>query len=726
MRFLERKKVSTIKDICLNAVVLIVIGQSAMAQQAPELQTTTVRLGHLWLGMPANGSSMTFDPTNGFFPNDYGIMSDRAQAGAAFTGAGITMGTVRWPNPNRPDENGVDTVENPAVYGYTNTYMQTRRVTVPLTNYLRYQYVSETINGSPTGLKLFGTYKQSLQDFQNHTYDEVAEVTDSTVFGITVDRKVLAWSQNFNDDYVIADLVFTNITSDTLDSLYINMQESGGNSFFSQGNNPAASFDPTMTWQHYYGGRQGDSMRVFYEYSADNPRLSGDNMGAPVISQKGRLLAPNMSYYAILHASSPFDSTNVAGDVDDPFQPRVTYIGVTTHIPYNSSDDIYGNKNFSAMRGAYSNSYPMTGQTLPGTYHGLNSDELGAADYTGYIAGAFQSISYKSCSFGPYTFMPGQKIHIVLASGFTGIGYQKGQEIGQEWLNGTLQDPPNMPDPNTGWLPSNFQFPANATEIDKRKDRWISMGIDSVMLSAWRAKWNFDHNYNIPQAPPPPATVNIVGTSHAVEIDWTDPQAETMSNFAGYRIMRRVSARDSVSYQAIYDSDSTDISASHTFVDSTAIYLSQAYYYVQSKARIGYNDPNADPTTRGDIMYSGRNLYPNIYPINRPGPSQDDLSKIRVVPNPYNIKDPMLVVFGYTDQRGISFVNLPPVCTIKIFTENGDLVQTIVHNEPITLSGSVTWNMLTSSQQVIYGGVYIAVFQTPDGRISYQKFVVVR
>jgi len=72
-----------------------------------------------------------------------------------------------------------------------------------------------------------------------------------------------------------------------------------------------------------------------------------------------------------------------------------------------------------------------------------------------------------------------------------------------------------MPDPNTGWLPSNFVFPEGASDQDKIKDRWISLGIDSVMLTAWRAKWNFDHGYMIPQAPEPPEYFYVRGSSQS-------------------------------------------------------------------------------------------------------------------------------------------------------------------------------------------------------------------
>ncbi len=713
----------------LCAFFITVLDTDLLAQtQAPELQTTTIRLGRLWLGMPANGGNMNFNPIGGFFPNDYGIAADRAQYAQAFTGAGIQLTATHWFNPF------TDSMESAAVYAFVSDSMPVGRVTVPITNYLRYQYPQMNVGGSTVVPALFGTYNPSYVGFQNHTYDEVADVVDSTIFGVEVERKVYAWSQNYNDNYVITDLLFTNVGKDTLDSMYVNMQETGANFYYSNGNNPAGTFDQTMSWQHYYGGRPGDSLKVFYEYSADNPQLAGDDMGAPQVSQGGRLINPNMLFYTILHASAaPYtDSTQ---DVNDSLQPKVTYMGVANAIPFTQANDAYGSRNFYAIRGAYSDAFPMP-EEIPGTHHGVNNDEMGVNNYSSFPGGQVHGVSYRSASFGPYTFYPGQKLHIVYASGFAGIGYELGQEIGEKWLDGTLQDPPDASqipgwNTNTGLFPSNFQFPNGATAVDKAKDRWLSLGIDSVMQTAWRAKWNYEHNYDIPQAPPPPQSVNISANPTGVTITWSDPAAEAMGNFAGYRIMRRVSGFDTLFFEQIYNSDSTDVGTPHTYIDSIRYYGAQVYYYIQSKARIGVNDPNADPTTRGKMMYSGRALYPGLNPIQPTNFPQNDLSKIRIVPNPYNIKDPLLTAapFGLGSQTGneIVFYNLPPVCTIKIYTENGDLVQTIYHPQAgRPQSGTEPWDLQTRTQQTIYSGVYIAVFQTPGGAVSYQKFLIVR
>jgi hypothetical protein len=503
------------------------------------------------------------------------------------------------------------------------------------------------------------------------------------------------------------------------------------NNYTSTGISPSLPNRPNYgyLWQHYYGARPEDSMRVFYFYSADDPQKSGDDMGAPVPTQNGRLMFTDFTFYSILHASQqPF--IDPAQDVDDFSQPKVTYIGTETRIPNPTpGEDPYGSKNYWAISGGFSKRSPMPGAD---STHMINNDELGTPNFSQFLGGTIASVNSKNfCSFGPYQLPPQHKLRFVYAVGIAGIGFEKAKEIGEKWLRGTLEDPPNMPDPITGWLPSNFAFPVDATEIDKRKARWISMGLDSMMLTARRAKWNFENNYQIPQAPPPPESFDIRGSGleDGVFLNWKNPQAESMPNFEGYRILRRLTNQDSVFYEVIYSTGPEDKASEHEFLDRGVVSGAPYYYYLQTKARIDENDLNADPTTRGKIIYSSRLLVPNLNSVRPPKHSSEDMSQIRIVPNPYNINDPLVTeLYGQEGINGrvINFYNLPPVVSIKIFTENGDLVKTIEHNEPVDENGLKYWDMITDNQQIISSGIYIAVFQKPDGETSFQKFIVVR
>jgi len=713
------------KLLLFNFVLLFLFSDQLMfAQVSPELETTLMKMGRVWIGVKGNASKSNFDFRAGFFPNDYNILGYRGQYAEANNGAGFKIATASWYNPYPQ----VDSVQYFPIYGPTTEYTPIGKVIEPLTNYIRYKFPDQEINFEPVELQDFGEYDPSK--FGDYTYDQIVEVKNEYIYGITLKRKIMTWGQQFNDNYNIYDLTFENPTTETFDSLYINLESNQLNAYTSYGSNPyvasAEQYNRRRTWQHYYGGRVGDSLRVFYEYSADDPDKSGDNMGAPVISQTGRLIGSDLYFKTFLHASKKA-YINDADDEDDFLQPKVTYVGTSTKIPYNSDqDDQFGSKNAWALAGGYSDFFPMSGNTWPGTHHGGNTDELGTSDYSNYPAGTKSSTNSRmACSFGPYIMAPGEKIRIVYAVGITGIGIVKAKEIGESWLRGTLEDAPNLPDPEKGFLPSEFVFPTGASDNDKRKDRWISTGIDSVMKSAYRVKWNFDHDYKIPQAPPPPSKLTVIGHGDGVEIAWSDAEAEEMDSFAGYRIMRRISNVDTSYYESVYDSDENDLGPDHVYKDQSILYGAQYYYYVQAKAKIPENDMNADPASRGKIIYSSRLLVPDIFWVNPPRSPSDDMTQIRIVPNPYNINDPLLKTYGFTDQRGIIFFNLPGTCTIRIFTENGDLVQTIEHDSPVK-AGSLTWDMLTSSQQVINSGMYVAVFEKPGGEIAYHKFIVVR
>ena len=85
----------------------------------------------------------------------------------------------------------------------------------------------------------------------------------------------------------------------------------------------------------------------------------------------------------------------------------------------------------------------------------------------------------------------------------------------------------------------------------------------------------------------------------------------------------------------------------------------------------------------------------------------------------------------------IFFYNIPAFCRIKIFTERGDLIETLEHTDG---SGDEPWDSITSSRQVVVSGLYIAHIEVTEdyadpitGEILYRKgestikkFVIVR
>jgi hypothetical protein len=104
---------------------------------------------------------------------------------------------------------------------------------------------------------------------------------------------------------------------------------------------------------------------------------------------------------------------------------------------------------------------------------------------------------------------------------------------------------------------------------------------------------------------------------------------------------------------------------------------------------------------------------------------RDDMNKIRVVPNPYIVSSIFEPEFGELRReplRQLQFINLPPECTIFIFTVDADLVKRIDHN---SINGTALWDLRSEGGREIAPGIYIYVVKTPDNEII-DRFAVIK
>ena len=102
------------------------------------------------------------------------------------------------------------------------------------------------------------------------------------------------------------------------------------------------------------------------------------------------------------------------------------------------------------------------------------------------------------------------------------------------------------------------------------------------------------------------------------------------------------------------------------------------------------------------------------------------LDNIYVVPNPYVAYSIAESPSNFSDARGdrqIQFRNLPPKCTIRIYTITGELVQTINKDDNTSMA---TWDLLSYEGERIAYGVYIYHVDAPGigqkiGRLAIIK-----
>jgi hypothetical protein len=111
------------------------------------------------------------------------------------------------------------------------------------------------------------------------------------------------------------------------------------------------------------------------------------------------------------------------------------------------------------------------------------------------------------------------------------------------------------------------------------------------------------------------------------------------------------------------------------------------------------------------------------------GIASSRMDRIFVVPNPYiglSTIEPTNRLPGATrGERRIYFENLPQRCTIRIFTINGDLVQTIEHDSGVD-NAREYWNLLNRDGFSVAYGIYVAHLDAPGVGEKILKFALIK
>jgi hypothetical protein len=535
----------------------------------------------------------------------------------------------------------------------------------------------------------------------------------NTSIGITMTRKIYAWSQAYHNNYVIFDFVFKNTGiydsqgnthNKTLTGVVFHWQyryaptrEPGpygtGGYWVPQSSSWGHS---TMNDGVFTHPQTGELFRCLFTWYGEHSSWQGPgtSIGAPDhrTGGDGHFGAPQYVGTLVLHAdTSPSDPT------DDPNQPTTTVeLGSDAEITSAGSDQ------FNGPRMAEEYSVMTAGHPTLTHAQRVFESGLAANDYGGSPGGFSQTHG-----FGPYTMAPGDSVRIVIAEGISGLDRQLGREIGAQWYADS----------------GPFILPDGSEAIDREefKNEWIYTGRDSIFKTLKQAKNNFESDYNVPHPPPPPDEFNVVSGGDRISLTWSD-NAESFPGFAGYKVYRALFTPDTTFTEIFACGDGTSNALTNNFDDTTPIRGFDYYYYVTS-----FDDGSAT----GVQLESSRFYTQTNEPAFLRRPPGRNLSDIVVVPNPYNIKARELQ-YGISAPDRIMFLNIPPYCTIRIFTERGDLINTIEHTDG---SGDEAWNSITSSRQTVVSGVYIAHIEvTQDstdpefkkGDSHIVKFAIVR
>jgi hypothetical protein len=101
--------------------------------------------------------------------------------------------------------------------------------------------------------------------------------------------------------------------------------------------------------------------------------------------------------------------------------------------------------------------------------------------------------------------------------------------------------------------------------------------------------------------------------------------------------------------------------------------------------------------------------------------TSSDMDDISVVPNPYFIES------NYNEPAGehrLHFTRLPNLCTVRIYTVSGELVDEINYNGQFR--GDTFWDLKNSQGQEVAPGLYIYVVEASGVEDHIGKFAVIR
>ncbi len=347
-------------------------------------------------------------------------------------------------------------------------------------------------------------------------------------------------------------------------------------------------------------------------------------------------------------------------------------------------------------------------------------------------------------AFGPYTIAFGQKVRFAVAevagygaarkeetvAGLKDEGGSCGQNCGEDASLAAFNLVPNWSDTiningityGSRYL-SNYALPqyinSNTVTVREVADRAIEAYTgtpfaDHDSVAYWPERSPDRGVYKFPVLVPNPVmeirsnskAQNVISWKNSVESFTSSRLISPLRNFEVYRSGNSLGPWTRIDSVAINDPRYSS-GGNYSVIDSTTK-VSESFFY--SVVTVHQNDV--------------RNSRSNAVSFKTYLGAEKTLGTVHVVPNPFVIRSGFEGSSATADVNSkITFFNLPSLCTIRIYSYSGQMVETLEHNED---SNSHDWYQITRNNQKIAPGIYFFVVSTPDGKTTNGKFVVIR
>jgi hypothetical protein len=540
----------------------------------------------------------------------------------------------------------------------------------------------------------------------------IAEMMIETVvhsdIGITITRKAYGWSQGDNDDYIIVEFYLQNsgyimeynpdsdrynrtvrpsgwpqLLNDVWFALCFRWQPSALGCIHNGNWQDNLLGEKGHDAQHIYLGetygqvnqKSEDSLRalISWDGDADAVAIEYDDTGNPHVLT-GVLLSPQYVGVSIIHADEIAHQSN-STVLNDPKQPKTTMWRGSYKGKYAFNQTEWKPSDSTVYNYISSGNHQENAEVGGESNGGLDN----LAEENGYFLG-----------FGPYNFQPNDVVRIVTAFAAGGISRHGAIEVGKQWQK---------------------------NKDNHKKNEILASGRDSLLINFHKAELMYVQTNSltiVPETimpPPPPETFTAQSEIGQVLLEWDGSLPESVPDFAGYRLYRNYRPRLPINhpanpadtlYQKIWEcgvgTDNPDIVSS--YIDSNIKPLWNYRYYLTT-----YDLKGNESGPFYTLFETNARARPSWY-INVDEP----LSDVMVIPNPAIYK-----ARGWAGDR-IMFVNLPSRCTIRIYTQSGNLVQVIEHPRPgENEDGDEYWNQETMANQNVTSGGYIYTVESNQG-----------
>ena len=541
-----------------------------------------------------------------------------------------------------------------------------------------------------------------------------------SAMGITMNRRIIQFSQEHHDNYHIVEYEYVNtgivdadgteVEPQVLEDVwffYMNRISPVRNTRYVIGNASGWGFN-TMIDRRGDGVREVDEWEDYRAQFAwhgywDDSDVDYDNIGAPIFEggvahtteadTTGRLGAPHFVGHTVLHAdTSPDDPT------DDPDQPATM-----RHV---ESDDpvMSGNDRFSETQMA--EEYDLMSQGHSERHAWIVEPSGEFTEQTDEPALGTTGGFSKADGYGPYTMEPGDTVRIVVAEAVAGLSREASKHIGREFMDSGADDDQEI------------EYEVGGETHSMTKNEWVFTGRDSLFQTFERAHANFEAGYDIPEPPRPPDVFEVNSGGDGIFLEWEYPAGEDIEGFEIYRAEGRADS----TYYLIHEADANE----RELVDDDTTPIGgptrgrDYYYYISAVGNEADNDGSA-MTPEGAL--SSSRYYTQTYdPARLQRPEGTSMDEIAIAPNPYSRSADSEMRLQERGDR-VAFYDVPGEARIRIYTEVGELVDDFVHDDG---SGDAFWDLTTQDDQKISSGVYIIVFEDLEtGEQTTRKFVAI-